>query len=49
MQRRAFPVDSFLLVRFRLLAPPAGIHRPAQQRGVASGETIGRHLFARAL
>jgi hypothetical protein len=49
MQRRACPVDSFSLVRFRLLAPPAGIHRPAQQRGVGSGETIGRHLFARAL
>jgi hypothetical protein len=49
MQLRACLVDSFSLVRFRLLAPPAGIHRPAQQRGVGSGETIGRHLFARAL
>jgi hypothetical protein len=45
MQRRACPVDSFALVRFRLLAPPAGIHPPAQQREVGSGETIGRHLL----
>ena len=48
MQHRACLVDSFSLVRFRLLAPPDGIRRPAQQRG-GSGEAIGRHLFARAL
>jgi len=37
------------LARFHLLVPPARIHRPAQQRRVGSGETIGRHLFTRLL
>jgi hypothetical protein len=38
---------SLPLASFHLLVPPAGIRRPAQQRGVRSGESIGRHLFAR--